>query len=89
VTTAIYPGTFDPVTNGHLDIATRAARLFDKVIIAVYDTPDKKLLFTIRERIQLARQSVVDLLNVEVQSYTGLTVDFAQLVGAETLVRGL
>ncbi|HJM36331.1 MAG: pantetheine-phosphate adenylyltransferase [Dehalococcoidales bacterium] len=89
MTTAIYPGTFDPVTNGHLDIATRAARLFDKVIIAVYDTPDKKLLFTIRERIQLARQSVVDLLNVEVQSYTGLTVDFAQLVGAETLVRGL
>jgi len=89
VTTAVYPGTFDPVTNGHLDIATRAARLFDKVIIAVYDTPDKNLLFTIRERIQLARQSVVDLLNVDVQSYTGLTVDFAQLVGAETLVRGL
>jgi|TARA_B100000315_G_scaffold14988_2_gene13581 pantetheine-phosphate adenylyltransferase len=89
VTTAVYPGTFDPVTNGHLDIATRAARLFDKVIIAVYDTPDKNLLFTIRERMQLARQSVVDLLNVEVQSYTGLTVDFAQRVRAETLVRGL
>ena len=89
MTTAVYPGTFDPVTNGHLDIATRAARLFDKVIIAVYDTPDKNLLFTIRERMQLARQSVVDLLNVEVQSYTGLTVDFAQRVRAETLVRGL
>ena len=89
MTPAVYPGTFDPVTNGHLDIATRAARLFDKVIIAVYDTPDKNLLFTIRERMQLARQSVVDLLNVEVQSYTGLTVDFAQRVRAETLVRGL
>ncbi len=89
MTIAVYPGTFDPMTIGHLDIAIRAARLFDKVIIAVYDTPGKKLLFTTQERTELVRQSVTDLPNVEVQSYTGLTVDFARKVGAQTLVRGL
>lgn len=89
MTTAIYPGTFDPLTNGHLDIAIRAAKLFDKVIIAVYDTPDKNLLFTTQERVKLVRQSIADLSNVEVQSYSGLTVDFARKVGAQTLVRGL
>lgn len=89
MTTAVYPGTFDPVTLGHLDIATRAARLFDKVIIAVYDTPDKKLLFSTRERVDLVTKSVADLSNVTVQSYTGLTVSFAREVGAQTLVRGL
>lgn len=89
MTTAVYPGTFDPMTNGHLDIATRAARLFDKLIIAVYDTPDKSLLFTTRERVKLVRQSVADLSNVEVQSYSGLTVDFARRVKAQALVRGL
>ncbi len=89
MTTAVYPGTFDPITKGHLDIATRAARLFDKLIIAVYDIPDKKLLFTTSERVELVRQSIADLPNVTVQSYTGLTVDFAREVGAQTLVRGL
>lgn len=89
MTTAIYPGTFDPITLGHLDIATRAARLFDKVIIAVYDTPDKKLLFSTQERIELVRKSIVGLKNVTAQSYTGLTVSFAREVGAQTLVRGL
>ena len=89
MTTAIYPGTFDPMTIGHLDIAIRAAKLFDKVIVAVYDTPGKKLLFTTAERTELVRQSIADLSNVEAQSYTGLTVDFARKVGAQTLVRGL
>ncbi len=89
MTTAVYPGTFDPITKGHLDIATRAARLFDKVIIAVYDTPDKKLMFTTAERVELVQESIADLPNVIAQSYTGLTVDFAREVGAQTLVRGL
>ncbi len=86
---AIYPGSFDPITNGHLDIATRAAKLFDKLIIGVYDTPDKHLLFATEERVELARQAVAGLPNVEVESFTGLTVDFARRVKAQTIVRGL
>ncbi len=89
MTTALYPGAFDPMTNGHLDIATRAARLFQKVIIGVYDNPVKDLLFTTKERVDLVRQSIVDLPNVEVESFRGLTVDFAKEIGAQTLVRGL
>ena len=89
MTVAIYPGSFDPITNGHLDIATRAAKLFEKLIIAVYDIPDKDLLFNTEERVDLVRQAIVDLPNVEVESFTGLTVDFAREVGAQVMVRGL
>ncbi|MBI2852284.1 MAG: pantetheine-phosphate adenylyltransferase [Chloroflexi bacterium] len=89
MTIAVYPGAFDPFTNGHLDIAARAAGLFEKVIIAVYDRPDKNLLFTTDERVNLARQSVAGIPNIEVQSYSGLTVNFARRIGAKTLVRGL
>ena len=89
MTIAVYPGAFDPITNGHLDIATRAAELFQKVVIGVYDTPAKDLLFTTEERVNLAREAVVGLSNVEVQSFVGLTVDFAERVGAQTIVRGL
>ena len=89
MTIAIYPGAFDPITNGHLDIATRAAKLFERLIIGVYDTPDKRLLFTTEERIDLVRQVVVNLPNVDVESFTGLTVDFARRVKAQTVVRGL
>jgi len=89
LTIAIYPGSFDPITNGHLDIATRAAKLFDKLIIAVYDTPDKRLLFTTEERVNLAREAIADIPNVEVQSFRGLTVNFAKKVGAQVMVRGL
>jgi len=89
VTIAIYPGAFDPITNGHLDITTRAAKLFDKVIIGVYDTPAKNILFTVEERVDLAEQATADLPNVEVKSFSGLTVDFARKVGAQTIVRGL
>ena len=89
MTIAVYPGSFDPITNGHLDIATRAAKLFDKVIIAVYDTPNKRLLFTTEERVELARKAVADLPNVEVESFTSLAVDFARKVGAQIMVRGL
>ncbi len=89
MTIAIYPGTFDPITNGHLDIATRAARLFEKLIIGVYDTPNKRLLFTTKERVELVRQAVAGLPNVEVEAFPELTVDFADKVGAKAIVRGL
>ena len=89
MTIAIYPGSFDPITNGHLDVAQRAARVFDKVIIGVYDTPEKKLMFSQTERVGLARKSVKNVPNVEVQPYSGLTVGFARKVGATVMVRGL
>lgn len=89
MTIAIYPGSFDPITSGHLDITTRAASLFNKLIIGVYDTPNKHLLFTTEERVELVRQSIVDLSNVTVQGFSGLTVDFAKRVGAKVIVRGL
>lgn len=89
MTTAIYPGSFDPITNGHLDIATRAAKLFEKLIIAIYDTPDKHLLFTAEERVELVRQSITHLPNVEVSHFSGLTVNFAKKLKAKAMVRGL
>jgi pantetheine-phosphate adenylyltransferase len=89
LTTAIYPGSFDPITNGHLDVAQRAARIFDKVIIGVYDTPEKKLMFSQAERVDLARLAVKTIPNVEVQPYSGLTVGFALKMGAPVMVRGL
>lgn len=89
MTDALYPGSFDPLTNGHLDIATRAASLFDRVVIGVYDAPPKKLLFTTQERVDLWRQAVSHLPNVQVEPYKGLTVDFAKQVKAKAIVRGL
>jgi len=89
LTIAIYPGTFDPITNGHLDIATRAAKLFEKIIIGIYEAPSKHPLFTIEERVELARQAIVGLPNVEVESFSELTVDFAKKVKAQAMVRGL
>jgi len=89
LTIAIYPGSFDPITNGHLDIATRAAKLFEKLIIGIYDVPGKDVLFTTEERVELVRQAITNLPNVEVESYSGLTVDFAKKVKAQTMVRGL
>ncbi len=87
--TAIFPGTFDPITNGHLDIASRASALFDHLIVAVYAHPIKTLLFSTTERVDLARKAVEDLTNVTVESYDGLTVDFARSKGAKAIVRGL
>jgi pantetheine-phosphate adenylyltransferase len=89
LTVAIYPGSFDPITNGHLDIATRAAKLFERLIIGVYDTPDKRLFFTTEERVKLATEAVAHLPNVSVQSYDKLTVEFAEKVKARVVVRGL
>lgn len=87
--TAIYPGSFDPVTNGHVDIATRGAELFDHLIIAVYDRPMKNLLFSTAERMAMVQEAVKGLANVTVASYNGLTVNFARSVGARVIVRGL
>ncbi|MFC1961490.1 pantetheine-phosphate adenylyltransferase [Chloroflexota bacterium] len=89
MTVAIYPGSFDPITNGHLDIATRASKLFDKIIIAVYATPAKRLFFSTEERVELARKAVTHLRNVEVAGFRGLVVDYARQVKAQTLIRGL
>ena len=89
MTTAIYPGSFDPITNGHIDITTRASKLFDKIIIAIFETPGKPITFSIEERVDLARRAVANLSNVEVKSYSGLTVDFAKQVNAKVMVRGL
>jgi len=89
LTIAIYPGSFDPITNGHLDIATRSAKLFDKLVIGVYDIPDKRLLFTTAERVELTRTAVAGLPNVEVEPFNGLTVNFARKVNAQVVVRGL
>lgn len=87
--TALYPGSFDPVTNGHLDIAKRAAALFDKLIIAVYDAPPKRLLFTTEERVKLWQEALPNLPNVTVEPYVGLTVDVARQRNATVIVRGL
>ena len=89
MTIAIYVGSFDPITNGHLEVASRAAKIFDKLIIGVYTTPAKNLLFTVEERVELIRQAIVNMRNVEVQDFDGLTVDFARRVGAQVMVRGL
>jgi pantetheine-phosphate adenylyltransferase len=87
--TAIYPGSFDPVTMGHVDMARRAAAIFDRVIIAVYDTPAKSLVFTTDERVAMAKTALAGAENVTVQSFSGLLVDFARQVGALAIVRGL
>ena len=89
MTIAIYPGAFDPMTNGHLDITIRAAKLFEKLIIGVYGTPDKNLIFSTEERVGLVKGAIIDLPNIEVVSFSGLTVDFAQKVQAKAMVRGL
>jgi len=89
LTNAIYPGSFDPVTNGHLDIANRAAALFDKLIIGVYDRPSKHLMFSTEERVNLVKKAVTHLPNVRVTAYDELTVDFACKMKAKVIVRGL
>ena len=86
---AVYPGRFDPVTLGHVDIAQRAATLFDRVVIAVYDLPPSGCLFTTEERVSLFAEAVRHIDHVEVKSFTGLIVDFARQQSAKVLVRGI
>lgn len=86
---ALYPGSFDPVTNGHLDIAARAARLFDTVVMAVFDRPNKNLLFSTAERLELLREATRDMPGLKVDAYSILTVEYARSIGASVIVRGL
>jgi len=87
--TALYPGTFDPITNGHTDLVARASRVFDKLIIAIAESPHKTPLLTLDERIALARHEVRHLDNVEVVGFSSLLVEFVQEVGAGVILRGL
>ena len=89
MTIAIYPGSFDPITNGHLDILKSGAEIFDKVIIAVSYNMNKKSFLTVDERVSLIEKSIKHLPNVEVDSFEGLTVDYAKEKGADILLRGL
>jgi pantetheine-phosphate adenylyltransferase len=86
---AIYPGTFDPVTNGHLDVLRRAAELFDEVIMAVAVDSNKTTLFSLEERIQLVNEAIIDMPRVRVKGFEGLTVEFARECGAIAIIRGL
>ena len=85
----IYPGTFDPIHNGHLDIAKRAAKIFDELVLVVAINKEKNPLFTSDERIGLIKNSVVDIKNVRVSSFSGLVVDYAKLEEAVAIIRGL
>ena len=87
--TAIYPGTFDPVHNGHVDVAGRASKLFDKLIIGIYDSPPKNLLFNTEERGEMFSNCVIDKKNIDVIPFSGLAVDFAIKVNADFILRGL
>ena len=89
MTTAIYPGSFDPVTYGHLDIIRRAARISDRLVVGVLVNSEKVPMFTEEERVEMIRECVKDIPNVEVMSFSGLTVDFAKSLNASFLVRGL
>jgi len=87
--TAVYTGSFDPITLGHLDVIGRAARIFDLLVVGVGVNPDKHPMFTPEERVRLVRASVADLSNVEVDSYSGLSVAFVRARGAQVLLRGV
>ena len=90
MTTAVYPGSFDPCTNGHLDIIKRASKMFDKLIVAVLDNPEKKTpLFSVEERVEILKNITKDMDNIEVMSFSGLLVDFMKKQNSKVIVRGL
>lgn len=89
MTIALYPGSFDPVTNAHLDIALRTSRLFDTVVMAVFNRPNKNLLFSTDERLELLREATRDMSGIKVATYDKLTVHYAREIGASVIVRGL
>lgn len=86
---ALFPGTFDPIHYGHIDIATRATRVFDELVMAVYDKPLKSLMFSPEERMALVSEAFEDNNKIKVTGYSGLTVDFARKIDAQVIVRGL
>lgn len=86
---AVYPGTFDPITNGHQDLVRRAASVFERVIVAIASNPNKAPMFPLEQRVALAREVLSDIPGVEVMGYSGLTVDFARQHGVQVVVRGL
>lgn len=86
---AVYAGTFDPITNGHIDLVKRALKMFDSVIVAVAANPQKKPLFSLKERTSLAKESLKDLNNAQVESFSGLLVDYLKEKNARIIVRGL
>ncbi|OLD66492.1 MAG: pantetheine-phosphate adenylyltransferase [Acidobacteria bacterium 13_1_40CM_2_68_10] len=87
--TAVYPGTFDPITNGHLDILSRGGRMFDRIIVAILRNPEKDPLFPLDERVEILKAAVSRWSSVSVESFDGLLVDFARARGAQVIVRGL
>ena len=87
--TAVYPGTFDPITNGHLDIISRGGKLFDRIVVAILSNPEKDPLFPLDERVDILRSVVSRWANVSVESFDGLLVKFARDRGAQVIVRGL
>jgi pantetheine-phosphate adenylyltransferase len=86
---ALFPGTFDPIHNGHIDIATRASKIFDELVVAVYDKPLKNLLFSPEERLSMTKETFSSIKNAKVVGYSGLTVHFAKEIDAKVIVRGL
>ncbi|MDP8268629.1 MAG: pantetheine-phosphate adenylyltransferase [Candidatus Tenebribacter davisii] len=86
---ALYAGTFDPITNGHIDILTKASKVFDKIILAVADNTGKDTIFTLEERTDLCKRSIVENNKIEVMNFSGLAIDFANEIDATTMIRGL
>lgn len=86
---AIYPGSFDPITNGHLDIIKRTARIFDKVIVSVVNNPSKNPMFTLEERVELIRYATKDIKNIEIDCFSGLLIDYVKEKNINVMVKGL
>lgn len=86
---AIYPGSFDPVTNGHLDIIERGLKLFDRIIVTILENPSKTYLFSLQERIEMLTETLKDFPNIEIDSYGGLLVDYARMRNAQAILRGM